>query len=444
MKSASESDLSELRISVDLNDSSNIDALASFLAVEGGAQLSDSLAAIEFIHLGLHTASGDALWSQGSMVGMSQEGIRNAIESGVITTHLLEDFELPSETGDPEFLDFVESFVPVKNDFLNGNSLVVHLQRDETESLAEGATSLRNSLLLAGLIIVGTMLSILGAFVAISDHRLARASRKLVGQERLLVELKTNEANELHRVDEAKNEFLSSLSHELKTPLAAMAGWVYILQKNKRGNLDEQDLERLGVIARNGKRLDSMINDLLNLSQIESENMLLSLDWFDISEMVADISVSFEVIIGEKRQNLVSKTTDSPIWLNGDRNRLAQVLTNLVSNASKYSEPGTSITVETVISEDLFEVSVHDQGPGVKPQDIESMGTLFYRTDEAIKSSTPGTGIGLYLSKKIAALHGGEISIQSQQGRGTSVKLTLPGVSFSSPEVLTSQATIAE
>ncbi len=241
--------------------------------------------------------------------------------------------------------------------------------------------------------------------------------------------------DELIEANRAKNEFLSSLSHELKTPLAAILGFASILSNNSKSNLSQEEHKKLDVINRNGRRLDSLIEDLLDLSKIESKQISLELEMVSVNEVTAEVSASLEPILDAKRQSFISDIRHDPVWISADRGRLVQVLSNLISNASKYSPSDTDIAVRCETQLDHLIISITDEGPGISKSDQVRLFDLFFRTQDAERSAKPGTGIGLYICKKIVELHGGEISVQSTPGSGTTFVVHLPGISFVSPRV---------
>ncbi|MDA1257353.1 MAG: ATP-binding protein [Chloroflexi bacterium] len=246
-------------------------------------------------------------------------------------------------------------------------------------------------------------------------------------------EMLDKENTELQRLDRSKNEFLSGLSHELKTPLAAMLGFTNILSRNSDKRLDPDHLDKLNRIDRNGRRLDTLIADLLDLSKIESKQITLSIESINVAELIDEVRASFEIIVSGKGQSLVAESDHGPAWITGDRGRIYQVVSNLVSNASKYSEKGAEIVIRSeTLAKRLF-VSVIDEGPGLEKQDQDRLFDLFYRTAEAEKSATPGTGIGLYICRKIVEMHGGEISVVSERGSGATFTVKLPGVEYTAP-----------
>ncbi len=238
---------------------------------------------------------------------------------------------------------------------------------------------------------------------------------------------------ELEESNLAKSDFISSLSHELRTPLAAMLGFADVIKKNKNGDLKPRTLDQIEVIIRNGRRLENMIADLLDLTRIENKSIRLDSEWFDAIDLIRDIALSLESVLTKRQQKLIVNIAHDAAWLNGDKNRIAQVLTNVISNASKYSDKGKPIAFDSVIEQDQLRISVGDQGQGIKPEDMEQMFTLFFRTEDAVDSSTPGTGIGLFITKQLVELHGGDIILDSRYGEGTTVTICLPGVKKTTP-----------
>ena len=233
---------------------------------------------------------------------------------------------------------------------------------------------------------------------------------------------------ELERVNQSKSEFMSTVSHELKTPLTSITAFLDILSRNRPGNLLPKQIEQLAVMRRNGQRLDMLINDLLDLSRIESGQFSLRFDPFDANEMVSELAVSFEPLTQAKSQRLEIDMADNPIWVKGDQARISQVVGNLISNASKYSDEGTTISLALTQPGDHLRIEVKDSGYGIAEKDIPNLFTLFFRVDDATTRSVPGTGLGLAIAKTIITMHEGEINVTSELGVGTSVSIEIPGV----------------
>jgi signal transduction histidine kinase len=144
--------------------------------------------------------------------------------------------------------------------------------------------------------------------------------------------------------------------------------------------------------------------------------------------MLDDVVQSFEPIMEGKSQNLQLSAPDGPIMMNGDQARLAQVITNLISNASKYSAEGAAVIVEASISGDRLGIAVKDSGHGISQEDQDKLFTPFFRVERDVESAVPGTGLGLAISRSIVDLHDGEINVESELGSGSTFWVSIPGV----------------
>jgi signal transduction histidine kinase len=244
-------------------------------------------------------------------------------------------------------------------------------------------------------------------------------------EQRILVEA---EKREIERISEAKSEFISTVSHELKTPLTCISAFIDILAKNRSNNLVDRQLEQLGVMRRNGHMLDLLISDLVDVSRIDSERFKLSIEPFDARSMLSDLTESFRPILESKNQTLVVEDLDCPVWLRADHARIIQVLNNLLSNACKYSGSGANIKLIARATESTVEFVIEDDGIGIRASDLEQLFTMFFRSDNSETRSVAGTGLGLAIAKTIVDLHGGEIDVESELGVGTRLSFFIPGV----------------
>ena len=249
----------------------------------------------------------------------------------------------------------------------------------------------------------------------------------ILRKEHVLSETRGQRARDLQELAQAKNEFISGVSHELRTPLTVIIGFAQVLQHGAKDTLSERQMTQLKAIERNGNHLNRLVGDLLDLTKLEAGKMALTRDEFEVDMLFSEVVEAFELILKDKRQTLVLDSQTAGVALDADRGRISQVLMNLVSNASKYSPPDTAITLESRLEEDSLTVTVRDRGRGMSVEDQSSLFTMFYRTEDAQKSTTPGTGIGLYLCKRILEFHGGAIRVESAPGEGTAMTFTLPG-----------------
>ena len=236
-----------------------------------------------------------------------------------------------------------------------------------------------------------------------------------------------NDITELRSVERMKSEFVSTVSHELRTPLTSIKGFIRTLLDDIEGYYDrETQMEFYRIIDTECDRLVRLINDLLNLSRIESGRALdLVLARVDLGELISRVVDSqrsytdrhqFDIIVPQDLQHI-----------NADRDKLDQVLTNLLPDAIKYSPDGGKITVHArEIDDNKISVSISDQGIGIPEEQISRLFTRFHRVDSRDSRKQYGTGIGLYLVKHLVEAHQGEVSVTSRQGEGSTFTFILP------------------
>lgn len=406
-----------------------VNPLVALLLLIGGDDLESLLSSIDFHHIGLLDSTGADVWSLGSTDGLIRNtGAFDQALNGQTKSWLDRNVALSGTDGETVSSDLIETYVPLTS--IDGESpdLVFHLARDITETLASNVratqTVIRNSTLIMLTVLLGT----LSLLVFSLDLRISGRHRAVVANEQMINRDLDTQNQELQRVDEAKNEFLGSLSHELNTPLAAILGFTQVLKRNSSGALGEKQIGQLNIIDRNGIRLNTLINDLLDLSKIQARKIQITKEEVELSPFLQQVIEGFETILNGKQQVATIETRNDSAWLYFDQTRISQVLSNLLSNASKYSPVGSSITLTSRLEGDECVISVSDEGAGIRQADQEQLFTLFYRTPDAQNSSTPGTGIGLFVSKQIVDLHGGRITLESSPGNGTTVTVRLPGV----------------
>jgi PAS domain S-box-containing protein len=228
---------------------------------------------------------------------------------------------------------------------------------------------------------------------------------------------------------QAKSEFLASMSHELRTPLTAIIGFSQVLQEQYLGNLNEKQAEYVSDIVDSGKHLLALINDILDLSKVEAGKMEL-----DISSVkIKDLLQNSLVMIKEKAlAHSISLETQTAEDIEGleimaDERKLKQVMFNLLSNAVKFTPDGGAIKVEGRREGEELIISVSDTGVGISSQEQKRIFEEFYQVSGGVKDKTPGTGLGLSLTKGIVEMHGGRIWVESEGlGKGSRFTFTLP------------------
>jgi PAS domain S-box-containing protein len=227
--------------------------------------------------------------------------------------------------------------------------------------------------------------------------------------------------------NQAKSVFLSRMSHELRTPLNAMLGFAQLLELDNRQPLPDAQRGWVAQIQKAGWHLLDMINDVMDLSRIESGNLRLQETTLDLCELLAG---TLPLVEADARRRAVSVTHDiapEAGWVRGDATRVKQILTNLLSNAVKYNVEGGRIHVASRAAEGMVELSVTDSGLGLSADQMKELFQPFNRLGRD-RSSIEGTGIGLVISQRLAEWMGGSLRVQSAPGQGSCFTLTLPRV----------------
>jgi signal transduction histidine kinase len=240
---------------------------------------------------------------------------------------------------------------------------------------------------------------------------------------------------QVRRANDAKTEFVSFVSHELKQPMTSMKGYTDILMKGMAGELTDTQRNLLETIRSNVDRMNSLVSELLDISRIESGRIRLELGDVSVKKVIEDALRTIRGQVEDKQQKLEVEIAPDLPPVRGDRSRLMQVLTNLVSNAHKYTPEGGYITVrarqwsdgQSGVGEEAFVLcSVTDTGIGMSPADQERLFTKYFRADDPAVRSVPGTGLGLVITKSLVELHGGEIWAESELGKGSTFSFTVP------------------
>jgi signal transduction histidine kinase/DNA-binding response OmpR family regulator len=235
-------------------------------------------------------------------------------------------------------------------------------------------------------------------------------------------------ANErLQELDRLKSMFIASMSHELRTPLNSIIGFTGILLQGLAGALNEEQKDQLERVSRAGKHLLALITDVIDVSKIEAGRIDLYPEEVDLEALVEEAVTTLAKEAAQKGLALHADIS-GPIRIYTDRRRLFQCLINLLSNAVKYSEQG-GVTVSARAADEKVAIRVSDTGIGIAKADLPLLFTSFVRLESHLKTRTPGTGLGLYLTHKIVIeLLGGEIRVASRLGEGSAFTLLLPAV----------------
>jgi signal transduction histidine kinase len=237
------------------------------------------------------------------------------------------------------------------------------------------------------------------------------------------------------KAEELKDEFLALVSHELRTPLASIVAHVELLLDDpqiENSQIDSSQIDSshrrrfLDVIHRNSLRLERLVGDLLFVAQLESSNLSLSMSNVDIVEVVKE---SIEAMSPRAQQSEIeiSFLSERPyVLVNGDPGRLGQAMDNLISNAVKYSAPGTQVEIRIYANNGTCAIEIEDHGIGIAAEELGCLFERFFRGSTATSRHIQGVGLGLLIVRRTIREHGGDVTVTSKAGVGTTFTVVLP------------------
>jgi two-component system sensor histidine kinase VicK len=247
-----------------------------------------------------------------------------------------------------------------------------------------------------------------------------------------------HDVTEQQKIEEERRQFVSNVSHELRTPLTSVKSYVDALQD---GALEDPELAQsfLQVAQDETTRMIHMINDLLELSRMDSGTMNMEIEYVNIGELFNYILDRFDMIIANddkpaKYYTIKREITNSQIWVDLDTSKFTQVIDNIVNNAIKYSPDGGVITARMIDAGNQVVLSISDQGLGIPRQDLNHVFDRFFRVDKARSRAQGGTGLGLAISKEIVERTGGHIWVESSEGKGSTFFIGLPYTAYEEDE----------
>lgn len=241
-----------------------------------------------------------------------------------------------------------------------------------------------------------------------------------------LYERETRHVAELQSLDRAKTGFLASASHDLRTPLTSIVGYMEILQDAEAGPLTAQQAAMLDAVSRNGRRLQNLIEDMLTISNIQLGAFTSNLRPMDLAQVMPD---PVDLITPSMRERGIAFDVSAPdegLMVNGDAGQLGRVLMNLLTNAVKYTPRGGSVTCAATAQDDDAVLMVQDTGMGIPEDEQQSLGTPFFRASNAISQAIQGSGLGLSIVRTVVRHHHGKLDLESAEGRGTKVTVRIP------------------
>ncbi len=335
----------------------------------------------------------------------------------------------------------------VRDSYLSGNGLVQHeqirqiittLQQDERHTLELAAAKMEASrkqarLAIAAASILGLLATMI-SFLAIRRHILHRSVTDAAL--RKVNEDLENASARAQQSDRIKSAFLATMSHELRTPLNSIIGFSGILFQELAGPLNAEQKKQLGMVRESSRHLLALVNDVLDISKVEAGQLKVLQVPFQITESLTR-SVGLVAPLAEKKGlTLMTRIAGDLGEVISDKRRLEQILINLLSNAVKFTEKGQiTLTAESVddyaLEQDgtpqpIMRLEIRDTGVGISPEDLPTLFQPFRQIEDRVDKPSEGTGLGLAISQRLLALMGGQISVESEVGRGSIFTVILP------------------
>lgn len=234
-------------------------------------------------------------------------------------------------------------------------------------------------------------------------------------------------SDQLAELDKIKAEFVSIASHELKTPINVILGYTELLQEGIYGRLNDSQREVCGTIANQAQNLTRLVRRLLDVSRFEAGGGKLDCRQIDLDKFLDNLNTSFNALALQRGIHFsITRSDNLPTEVRWDEDRMNEVVGNILANAFKFTTRGGEVELATVARGDKIEIVIRDTGAGIPSEHLSRVFHKFYQADNQSKAAGGGTGLGLAIAKHIVEAHQGYISVDSQVGRGTIFKITLP------------------
>lgn len=271
----------------------------------------------------------------------------------------------------------------------------------------------------------GELGQLAGAFDQMAESLDRAHERRLLEEELRRKNYQLEQQNvAIQEANRLKTEFVSMVSHELRTPLTSIQGYAELLLEDEQ--IAGEQRESLTLVKKNADRLLGLINDLLDLSRMEAGRLDLHRTNLDLAHLIPEVAGSLRPLIETKRQRLSLDLVEPLPTVWADQDRVTQILTNLISNAHKYTLVEGSITVGARRDDGFVRVDVSDTGIGLSPEDQAQLFTKFFRAHDRSPQVGGGTGLGLVITRLLVELHGGRITVSSAPGEGSTFSFSLP------------------
>jgi signal transduction histidine kinase len=226
-------------------------------------------------------------------------------------------------------------------------------------------------------------------------------------------------------LDRLKDDFVATVSHELRTPLTSMMGFLEMIREGEAGELTDEQKRFLAIVYRSSERLQRLVGDLLFVARLDANGLQLQFAPVDLEELVRDAAESAGALARSRELRLDLELAPLPM-VTGDKERLSQLVGNLISNALKFTPAGGRVAVRTFVDGSHAVIEVEDDGIGIPEAEQDRLFQRFFRSTTATEQAIPGTGLGLVISRAIAEAHGGTIDVRSEEGAGACFRVELP------------------
>ena len=230
---------------------------------------------------------------------------------------------------------------------------------------------------------------------------------------------------ELEKIERIKSQFIANVTHELRSPVNAIIGFAELMKISSEKGYIDQLKDRLSLLMSSATNLRAIITNILDLSKIEAGKMEVIVEHFDMAAMLREVEEITRVLIGNKPVDVDVITHESPLYIAADPLKIRQILTNLTSNAAKFTDSGR-ITLSLKMEADGIKITVSDTGIGIKEEDMDKLFSAFSQLEDAKTKRHEGTGLGLTITKNLLNMLGGSISVSSVYGKGTTFEVYLP------------------
>jgi signal transduction histidine kinase len=261
----------------------------------------------------------------------------------------------------------------------------------------------------------------------LSELEKKRAQLEQLNEELNKANRELNEANtKLRELSELKEEFLALTTHDLRSPLTVISGVISFFTSGRLGELSPEQKNMVAMMERNAQSLIELVNDLLDASKIESGTMRLDITSINLRGLIDELRETMEPLAREKEIRLDDKLPPDLPLVEADRTKLRRILVNLLSNALKFTPKGGLVQIRAEGLDGRVRLSVADTGVGIAPEDVARLFDKYEQARSRATRGEKGTGLGLYITKQLVELHGGEITVDSTPGHGSTFSFTLP------------------